>query len=138
MPHFVADELFPQFIDSNRIVFLNSPYTLPPAFAEQSSNGGKINRIKFQSVAMDDAFSYRNDLIAYTAFEPDLRWGWRDYSVIRVLNIRTKKDIRLRGRLEWTIDVRGFRACDSSLHGKSRFLCAARFGMTRTSNFMDN
>jgi hypothetical protein len=31
-----------------------------------------------------------------------------------------------------------FSACVSSLYGKSRFLCAARFGMTRAFNFMND
>ncbi|HEY2648986.1 MAG TPA: hypothetical protein VGI38_07315 [Puia sp.] len=93
--HFVADQLFPQFADSNRIIFVNSTYDLPPSFAERVSGKTKLNRVKFRAVAIDDAFSYRNHKIIYTAYEPDLRWGWRDYSVLRVLDLYTKKDKRI-------------------------------------------
>src|SRR5580693_4041444 len=78
MPHFVADELFPQFTDSNRLVFLNSSYRIPPEFVLQQAGMDKLTRIKFQAVALDQTFAYRNRKIAYTSFEPDLRWGWRN------------------------------------------------------------
>ena len=48
MPHFVADELFPQFTDSNQLVFLNSSYRLPPEFVSQNTGTDKLTRIKFQ------------------------------------------------------------------------------------------
>jgi hypothetical protein len=34
-PHFVADQLFPQWIDSNRFIYLCSSYRLPPSFVVQ-------------------------------------------------------------------------------------------------------
>jgi hypothetical protein len=99
--HFAADELFPQFVDSNHLVFVNSSYRLPPEFVIQEPDREKLTRIKFRAVAIDDAFSYRNNKIAYTAYEPDLRWGWRDYSVIRILDLETKKDSRLSGKTKY-------------------------------------
>jgi len=101
MPHFVSDELFPQFSENNEMVFLNSSYRLPPEFAVQKTGSEKYSRIRFRSVSLDDAFTYRNQKIAYTAYEPDLRWGWRDYSIIRILDIRTKKDIRLTSKTKY-------------------------------------
>jgi hypothetical protein len=101
MQHFVADELFPQFTDSNQLVFLNSSYQLPPEFVLQQTGNAKLKRLKFQAVAIDETFAYRNRKIAYTAYEPDLRWGWRDYSIIRIINLDTKKDIRLKGKTKY-------------------------------------
>ena len=124
MKHFAADELFPQFIDSNRFIFLNSPYTLPPAFVLKESGKEKGIRIKFQAVAIEDAFSFRNHTIAYTAYEPDLRWGWRDYSVIRLLDLNTKKDIRLTRKTKYfapdiSPDGRSIVAVNMTSAGKS-------------------
>jgi hypothetical protein len=124
MPHFVADELFPQFIDSNQFVFVNSSYTLPPAFVMQKTGSEKLIRIKYQAVVIEDAFSYRDHLIAYTAFEPDLRWGWLDYSVIRLLNLNTKKDIRLTSKTKYfapdiSPDGQTLVAVNLSIEGKS-------------------
>lgn len=99
--HFVADQLFPQFVDSNQLVFLQSGYRLPPNFVMQNIQTGKITSIKFQSAAIDNTFSYNNRKIVYTAYEPDLRWGWRDYTVIRLLDIDTKKDVPLTHRTKY-------------------------------------
>jgi hypothetical protein len=122
--HFVADELFPQFTDSNQVIFLNSSYYLPPAFVTQQPGNGKLTRLKFQAVAIDDAFSYRNHKIAYTAYEPDLRWGWRDYSVIRILDLNTKKDQRLISKTKYfspdiSPDGKQIVAVNMSITGKS-------------------
>jgi hypothetical protein len=122
--HFVADELFPQFADSNRLIFLNSSYYLPPSFVAQQAGNEKLSHLKFRAVALDDAFSYRNHKIAYTAYEPDLRWGWRDYSVIRILDLDTKKDKRLSSKTKYfspdiSPDGKLIVAVNMSITGKS-------------------
>jgi hypothetical protein len=99
--HFSADEMFPQFTDSNHLIFLKSTYRQPPQFVIKDLRNQKEERIKFRAVSSDDQFSYRNQQIVYTAYEPDLRWGWRDYSVIHVLNLHTRKDIRLTGKSKY-------------------------------------
>ncbi len=124
MPHFVADELFPQFTDSNHLVFLNSSYRLPPDFVLQHTGTEKLIRIKFQAVVLDQTFTYRNRKIVYTAYEPDLRWGWRDYSVLRIIDLDTKKDTRLRGKTKYfspdiSPDGKSLVAVNMSTTGKS-------------------
>jgi hypothetical protein len=101
MQHFVSDQLYPQFTDSNQIIFLNSSYRYPPAFAEQQTADEKITHVRYRAVSTDDAFSYRNHKIVYAAYEPDLRWGWRDYSVIRVMDLNSKKDKRLTSKTKY-------------------------------------
>ena len=101
MEHFVSDELFPQFTDSGHLIFLNSSYSRPPEFVIQEWGKETLTRIGFQAVTLEDAFSYRSQMIAYTAFEPDLRWGWRDYSVVRLLDLKTKKDRRLTSKTKY-------------------------------------
>jgi len=99
--HFVADELFPQFTDSSRLIFVNSSYYLPPAFVEQKYGNSKPEHLKSRSVAIDDAFSYRNHQLVYAAYERDLRWEWRDYSVLRIIDLYTKKDKRLTSKTKY-------------------------------------
>jgi len=94
-PHFVADEMFPAVTDSGHVIYLKSSYRQPPQFMRRDLGSGKETRIRFRAVSADDQFSYRNQQIVYSAYEPDLRWGWRDYSVIRLLNLRSGKDIRI-------------------------------------------
>jgi hypothetical protein len=123
-PHFVADELFPQFTNGHELIFLNSGYLLPPAFVTQQTGDKNLTRIKFRAVSLDDAFSYRNHKIIYAAFEPDLRWGWRDYSVLRVLDIDTKKDRRLTAKTKYfspdiSPDGKTILAVNMAITGKS-------------------
>jgi hypothetical protein len=99
--HFAADESFPQFTDADHLVFLKSTYRRPPAFVELDLTSRKEKQIRFQAVSSDDQFSYRNRQIVYAAYEPDLRWGWRDYSVIRILDLNTGKDTRLTSKTKY-------------------------------------
>ena len=99
--HFQADQLFPQFTDSGRLIFLNNSYRHPPAFVSLRASDEKKSFVKYRAVSLDDAFSYRNRQIVYAAFEPDLRWGWRNYSIIRVLDLDTKKDRRLTNKTKY-------------------------------------
>ncbi|HEY4156067.1 MAG TPA: hypothetical protein VGM24_11585, partial [Puia sp.] len=99
--HFSADESFPQFTDSTHLIFLKSSYRLPPQFVEMDLKSKKEKRIRFRAVSSDDQFSYRNGQIVYAAYEPDLRWGWRDFSVIRLLNLKTGRDIRISNRTKY-------------------------------------
>jgi hypothetical protein len=100
-PHFVADETFPAFTDSGHLVYLRSSYRQPPQFIRRDLGSGEETRIRFRAVSSDDQFSYRNQQLVYSAYEPDLRWGWRDYSVIRILNLQSGKDIRITRRTKY-------------------------------------
>jgi hypothetical protein len=100
-PHFTSDQLFPQFIDSTRLIILNNSYRYPPAFERLQTVSEKKSRIRFRAVASDDAFTYRDNQIVYTAYEPDLRWGWRNYSVIRIMDLNSKEDRRLTSKTKY-------------------------------------
>ncbi|MBS1600135.1 MAG: hypothetical protein JST75_18050 [Bacteroidetes bacterium] len=93
--HFVADEEFPQFMDRDHIVYVRSSYTEPPAFVIRDIIHQQEKKIITKSVSLDSYFSYKNDKIVYAAYEPDTRWGWRDFNVIRVLDTKTGKDKRI-------------------------------------------
>jgi hypothetical protein len=122
--HFLADELFPQFLDSSRLIFLNKSYRHPPVFVIAETETKKISRLRYRAYSLDDAFSYRNRKLVYTAFEPDLRWGWRDYSVIRLIDLDSKKDIRLTKKTKYfspdiSLDGKSIVAVNLSQTGKS-------------------
>ncbi|MEJ7673187.1 MAG: hypothetical protein WKF59_10855 [Chitinophagaceae bacterium] len=40
---------------------------------------------------MDNHFSYNNGKIVYTAYQPDKRWGSRDYANLQILDVATGK-----------------------------------------------
>ncbi len=99
--HFVADEEFPQFIDSNHIVFMKSAYKKIPVFAIRNITDGTERVVRTRSISLDNYFSYRNGRIVYAAYEPDTRWNWRDYSVLRVLDVQTGEDKRITSRTKY-------------------------------------
>ena len=99
--HFAADAEFPQFIDDNNIVFVKTTYKKMPAFAIRNLNTGKEKSIAIKSISLDNYFSYHNHKIVYAAYEPDFRWGWRDYSAIRLLDMNTGEDKKITFRTKY-------------------------------------
>ena len=96
--HFVADEEFPQFMGKDSVVYMRSSYKRIPAFVLRNLQDGQETRIGNRSISIDTYFSYRNGKIVYAAYETDPRWGWRDYSVIRILDPQTGEDRKLTSR----------------------------------------
>ncbi|HVM86795.1 MAG TPA: hypothetical protein VMT76_01315 [Puia sp.] len=90
--HFSADEEFPQFVDDDNIVFARTTYKHPTAFVVRNISTNEERTISTKSISIDNYFSYKNDKIVYAAYEPDLRWAWRDYSVIKELDVITGKE----------------------------------------------
>jgi hypothetical protein len=97
-PHFEADQEFPQFCTADSLVFMRSSYKRIPAFVWKNLQTGVEKRLKTRSVSLDNYFSYRNHQLVYSAYEPDIRWGWRDYSIIRLLDLKTGRERRLTSR----------------------------------------
>lgn len=81
----VTDEEYPAYINDSTIVFVKTSYNKIPAFIIRSGNREKKFRVK--DISLDAHFSYRNGKIVYAAYRPDIRWGWKDYSVLNILDI---------------------------------------------------
>jgi hypothetical protein len=96
--HFVAHEEYPQFLGPDKLIYTRSSYKRIPAFYVRDLPSGGEARLINRAVSLDNYFSLRNGRIVYSAYETDPRWGWRDYSVLRLLNTRTGKDRRLTAR----------------------------------------
>lgn len=85
----VINYYYPQQISTDSLVFLKSSYTERPAFYIKNSEGERILRVR--DIALDNQFSYRNGKIVYSAFESHPRWQWENYSVIKILDIKTNQ-----------------------------------------------
>ncbi|HTI10930.1 MAG TPA: hypothetical protein VL832_20310 [Puia sp.] len=96
--HFVADQQFPQFMGKDSLVYMKSSYRRNPAFMIRDGRPGREKKLKARSISLDYYFSYGGGKIVYAAYETDPRWGWRDYSVLRVLDPATGKDQRITSR----------------------------------------
>jgi hypothetical protein len=87
--HFVADEEFPQWMDDQTLIFVSSSYKKVPAFYTRNVLGGMDDKLRIKDISLDNYFSYRNGRVVYAAYEPDIRWRWKDYSVIKLLDVAT-------------------------------------------------
>ena len=99
--HFVSNEEFPQFIDDAHIVFVRASYSQPPAFVIRDLQTDEETKIGTKSISIDNYFSYKNNKIVYAAYEPDSRWGWRDYGVLRLLDLNTGKEKRITAKTKY-------------------------------------
>ncbi|HXS56922.1 MAG TPA: hypothetical protein VN726_12415 [Hanamia sp.] len=79
------DERYPSFANDGNIIFVKTTYQHAPELVIRKNN---INRkIRQQDYTIDNYFSYRNGKIVYAAYQPDIRWGYRDFSDLRVVNV---------------------------------------------------
>ncbi len=85
--HFIANEEFPQWIDSIHLVYEFTSYKRVSAFRILNIEDGTEKELRKRDISLDGYFSYKNGKIVYAAYEPDTRWGWRDYSDIRLIDV---------------------------------------------------
>jgi len=91
--HFAGDRVFPQFIGGDSLLYLHSSYRQIPAFVIEDKEGD--HHLRNRAISIDNYYSYNGGRIVYAAYETDPRWGWRDYSVVRILDPATGEDRRL-------------------------------------------
>lgn len=83
----VTSYLFPYSISADSLLYLKTAYNKRPAFFIRDKEG--VHSVRVRDISVDQQFSYRNGKIVYASYETDPRWSWRDYSVIRLLDIHT-------------------------------------------------
>jgi hypothetical protein len=79
--------LFPYRISPDSLIYLKASNDRRPAFYIKDREGEHMLRAR--DISTDQQFSYRNGKLVYAAYETDPRWGWRDYSVIKLLDIHS-------------------------------------------------
>ncbi|MEO8885556.1 MAG: hypothetical protein ABI367_05795 [Mucilaginibacter sp.] len=91
--HFIADQEYPVYINDNTLVYMKTTYNHCPVFVVNER--GKEKDIAVRSVSLDNYFNYNNGKIVYAAYRPDIRWHYRDYSELKILDIQTGKERQL-------------------------------------------
>ncbi|HSU51838.1 MAG TPA: hypothetical protein VLJ41_14635, partial [Segetibacter sp.] len=91
---YVTDYKYPYITNDGSIITLRSSYRNIPAFYKLSPNG-KEEKIAIRDIANDDYFSYSNGKIAYSSYKADKRWGYREFSDIKVLDVHTGKTLKI-------------------------------------------
>lgn len=97
--HFVKNYLFPYSISPDSLLYLKTTYRHRPAFFIKDAAGE--HRLRAKDIAIEDQYSYRNGKIVYAAYENDPRWRWREYSVLKLLDVQTGQQKKLTRRSKY-------------------------------------
>ncbi len=84
---YVVNYSFPYSAGNDSLIYLKESYRQRPAFYVKDAHGE--HRLKVRDISTEDQFSYRNGKIVYAAYQTDPRWAWKDYSVIKLLDVKT-------------------------------------------------
>ena len=91
--NFVTSYYFPYAINTDSLLYLKSSFRQRPAFYVKDASGE--HKLKTRDISIDEQFSYRNGKIVYASFENDPRWGWKDYSVLKIVDVQTGQQRKL-------------------------------------------
>ncbi|WP_018617024.1 TolB family protein [Segetibacter koreensis] len=86
----VTNYKYPYIAADGSLVVLKTSYRHIPAFYKILADG-KENKIGVRDIANDDYFSYNNGKIVYASYKADKRWGYREYSDIKLMDATTGK-----------------------------------------------
>lgn len=84
----LTDYLYPYPTATEATLVLKKSYKQAPAFYILQSDG-KEEKIANKYLSVDDYYSYNNGQLIYAAYQPNPRWGNRDYHQLVLLNIAT-------------------------------------------------
>jgi hypothetical protein len=97
--HFIADQEYPAYVNDSTVIYMKSRYDHIPAFVINTR--GKEKLISTRSVSLDNYFAYHNGKIVYASYRPDLRWNYRDYSELYLLDVKTGTERRITYRSKY-------------------------------------
>lgn len=84
----VVNYQYPYVTGTGNVITLRNSSRSIPAFYERKENG-TAHKIAVRDIANDNYFSYNNGKLAYAAWQPHIRWGNKEYSIIRLLDVET-------------------------------------------------
>ncbi len=95
----IKNEQFPSFTGNGSIVFVKSTSKQVPQFVILKD--GVEKKIRTQDYSLNNYFSYRNGKIVYCSYQPDIRWGYRDYNTLRIIDITNGKEQTLSNKSKY-------------------------------------
>ena len=96
---YVTNYLFPYSIGDGSMIYLKTSYRKRPAFVIKDNSGDHVLRVK--DISLDEQFSYRNDKIVYSAYKPDIRWGWKNYGELRVIDTKSGQQKKITSKTKY-------------------------------------
>ena len=93
------DEEYPAYIGHDSLIYVKSSYNQIPEFIIRTAD--KEHKLKTRDYSIDNHFSYRNGKIIFATYRPDIRWGYRDYSDLRIIDATNGKEQTLTNRTKY-------------------------------------
>jgi hypothetical protein len=93
------NEQIPSFTEDGAIIFVKNTSTQIPQFVIEKDGIQKV--IRARDFSLNNYFSYRNGKIVYSSYQPDIRWGYRDYNNLRIIDIRNGKEQTLSSKTKY-------------------------------------
>jgi len=93
------NEQIPSFTEDGSIIFIKNTYKSVPEFVIRKR--GTEKKVRAEDYTLNDYFSYRNGKIVYTSFEPDIRWGYRDYSNLKIIDVTNGHEHTLSAKIKY-------------------------------------
>jgi hypothetical protein len=90
----VINYQYPYNTENGSLIVLKNTRDNIPAFYKIDGNNMET-KIAVRDIAYDGYFSYNSGKIIYAALEPDARWGNRNYSVIKTLDIDSGEEKKI-------------------------------------------
>lgn len=97
--HFIADQEYPAYVNDSTVIYMKSTYNHIPVFVIRTGN--KERKISVRDFSLDNYFDYHDGKITYASYRQDLRWNYRDYSDIMVVDVNTGKEHRITVRSKY-------------------------------------
>ncbi len=83
---YVSDYAFPYPIGKDSLLVYRRTGRHLPGF--YLLHNGREERLAVRDISADDQYSYHDGKLVYSSYDPDIRWGWRNYGEIIMLDIR--------------------------------------------------
>jgi hypothetical protein len=96
----VIDKRYPYTTSDGAVIVLHKSYKDNPYFEINYLNGRR-EKIAVQNISYDDYFSYNNNKIIYASYKPAARWGNKEYSEIRLVDLNTKQEKKITSRTRY-------------------------------------
>lgn len=81
---------YPFVKEDGSMLVLKSSYKQLPTWTRIDADGTQT-KLRVKDISADNYYSSKNGNVVYTAYEPHPRWGWKDYSVLKIWNSETNE-----------------------------------------------
>lgn len=90
----VVNYKYPYATEDGSLIVLKTTYRDIPAIYKLNADKTET-KIAVRDITYDDYFSYNNGKIIYASYQADIRWGNRDFSVLKLLDVNTHEEKRI-------------------------------------------